>query len=499
MVRADRCFTVDDFRLAARRHLPRGLFEFIDRGAERETALDNNIAAFTRLKLKTQFLGGGQGRDMSVELFGRKIAFPAAIAPTGAAGLCWFQGEIALARAAAGAGIPFTLTTTALVSMESVAREAGGILWFQLYPWKEAEDTFAIIERLRDLPYEALVVTIDWGVGRTREHMDRTGFTDPISLSRRFVIDMLRHPRWVAGVLGRYGAAGGLPRHENFPSRFRFRFTTASSRKPQNSENLTWADIARIRAAWPRTLIVKGILSPIDARNVVDAGADGIVVSNHGGRALDSAVATIDVLPEIVAAVGSRPPCCSTAASASAATSSRPSPWAPERSSSAGRSSTASQQRVKTAPRASSLFSERSLRRTWPMSAATGPRTSRRIFSLGPPEMAPHARDRRGSSVPGRGLWRAPTGRCSSSRSSARRSRTSLLMARHPSSPILEEGRTAWPSAPTAPSTSATTAASCFHDDRRHSSEHGRARPRAMPVAGSSDLTSMTGEHHRAL
>jgi isopentenyl diphosphate isomerase/L-lactate dehydrogenase-like FMN-dependent dehydrogenase len=135
--------------------------------------------------------------------------------------------------------------------------------------------------------------------------MDRTGFTDPISLNRRFVLDMMRHPRWVAGVLGRYHVAGGLPRHENFPERFRFRLTTPSSRKPRNSETLTWADIGRIRAAWPRTLIVKGILNPIDARHAVAAGADGIVVSNHGGRALDSAVATIDVLPEIVAAVGS--------------------------------------------------------------------------------------------------------------------------------------------------------------------------------------------------
>jgi isopentenyl diphosphate isomerase/L-lactate dehydrogenase-like FMN-dependent dehydrogenase len=304
MARADRCFTVEDFRDAARRHLPRGLFEFIDRGAEREAALDNNTAAFTRLKLKTQFLAGTDGRDTGVELFGRRIAFPAAIAPTGAAGLCWAHGEIALARAAAAAGIPFTLTSTALVSMEAIAAERG-ILWFQLYPWQEEADTFALIERLRDLPYEALVVTIDWGVGRTREHMDRTGFTDPISLNRRFVLDMMRHPRWVAGVLGRYCAAGGLPRHENFPERFRFRLTTPSSRKPRNSETLTWADIARIRAAWPRILIVKGILNPIDARNAVAAGADGIVVSNHGGRALDSAVATIDILPEIVAAVGS--------------------------------------------------------------------------------------------------------------------------------------------------------------------------------------------------
>ena len=182
MALIDRCGVIEDFRAAARQRLPHGLFEFIDRGAERELALVNNVEAFARLRLMTKFLVGLGERDASIELFRKRIAFPLAIAPTGAAGLCWFEGEVALAKAAATAGVPFTLTSTSLTPMAQIVKEAGGNLWFQLFPWKEEKDTFALIGKARDLGFDALVVTIDWGVGRTREYIDRTGFTDPISL-----------------------------------------------------------------------------------------------------------------------------------------------------------------------------------------------------------------------------------------------------------------------------------------------------------------------------
>jgi len=169
MAPIDRCTVIEDFRAAARRRLPHGLFEFIDRGAERELALINNVEAFARLRLMTKFLVGLGERDAGIELFRKRIAFPLAIAPTGVAGLCWFEGEIALAKAAAKAGVPFTLTSTALTSMERIVNEAGGNLWFQLFPWKEEKDTFTLIATARDLGFDALVVTIDWGIGRTRE------------------------------------------------------------------------------------------------------------------------------------------------------------------------------------------------------------------------------------------------------------------------------------------------------------------------------------------
>jgi isopentenyl diphosphate isomerase/L-lactate dehydrogenase-like FMN-dependent dehydrogenase len=293
-------------REAARRHLPKGIFEFMDRGSERELALAENMAAFERLKLRTKFLVDLRERDMGTEIFGKRISFPLAIAPTGAAGLCWYQGELALAKAAAAAGVPFTLTANSITSIDTIAKEAGGRLWFQFYMWKEEDLSFQMIERAKNLAFEALVVTIDSALGRTREYNDRNGFTDPISLNPRFVMDMALHPRWVAGVIGRYVMNGGMPRHENYPEQYRRRITTAQSKGPANTQSMTWEGIGRIRKAWPGPLVVKGILSADDARRAVDQGADGVVVSNHGGRALDSSIATIDMLPAVVKAVGDR-------------------------------------------------------------------------------------------------------------------------------------------------------------------------------------------------
>jgi len=307
MARIDRCYDLDDMREAARRHLPKGVFEFVDRGAERELALAENIEAFRRLKLQTRFLVDLSNPDMGTELFGKRISLPVAIAPTGIAGLCWYQGELALARAAAAAGVPFTLAAPSITSMETIMEHAGGRKWFQLYIWKEEDLCFEMMERARDLGYEALFVTIDTAYGRTREYNDRNGFTDPISLNTRFLTDMLLHPRWVLGVIGRYIMTTGMPCHENYPPQYRIKITRRTpDEQPHNSISTTWAHIRRIREKWPGPLIVKGILSAVDAHQAVDHGADGIVVSNHGGRALDSAVAPIDILPEIVEAVGAR-------------------------------------------------------------------------------------------------------------------------------------------------------------------------------------------------
>lgn len=307
MSRLDRCYNLDDVRDAARRHLPKGVFEFVDRGAEREIALAENVEAFQRLKLQTRFLVDLGNPDMGTELFGQRISLPLAIAPTGIAGMCWYQGELALARAAAAFGVPFSLAAPSTASMELIMENAGGRKWFQLYVWKEEDLCFEMMERARNVGYEALFVTIDTAYGRTREYNDRNGFTDPMSLNMRFIIDMVRHPRWVLGVIGRYVATTGMPSHDNYPPKYRIKITRRRpEEQPQNSISMTWEHIRRIRDRWPGPLIVKGILNADDARKAVDHGADGIVVSNHGGRALDSAIAPIDMLPEIVAAVGDR-------------------------------------------------------------------------------------------------------------------------------------------------------------------------------------------------
>ena len=303
----DDCYNIFDLRDAARRRLPKCVFEFIDRGTEDEVSLAENRAAFQRLKLRTKFMVDLTNRDMSIDLFGKACSMPAAIAPTGAAGLCWYLGELALAKAAAKAGIPFTLTTAAITSIDKIAREAGGRLWYQLYMWAETHYSYEMVARARDLGFEALVVTIDTAAGRNREYNHRNGFTDPFSMNRRAVSDMLLHPRWLTGTMLRYLATTGMPRHENYPEKYRHRITRGRpGEEPARYEAMTWRDIGKLRDFWPRTLIVKGVLSPEDALMAVQHGADGIVVSNHGGRAMDSAVATIDVLPDIVGAVGKR-------------------------------------------------------------------------------------------------------------------------------------------------------------------------------------------------
>jgi (S)-mandelate dehydrogenase len=212
MSRLDDCYNIADLREGARRHLPKGVFEFVDRGTEDEFALADNREAFRRIKLRTKFCVDLTTRDMGTELFGKRTALPLAIAPTGTAGLCWYRGELALAKAAAAFGVPFTLATSSLTSMETVAKEAGGRLWFQLYVWKEEELSYEMVMRAKNLGYEALIVTIDTALGRSREYNERNGFTDPITLNRKMLTDLALHPRWVLGVMGRYLATTGMPR-----------------------------------------------------------------------------------------------------------------------------------------------------------------------------------------------------------------------------------------------------------------------------------------------
>ncbi len=308
MSRLDRCYNIADMREFARRRLPKGVFEYIDRGAEDEVALADNRAAFRRMKLRTRFLVDLTERDMGIELFGKRSDLPMAISPTGIAGLSWYQGELALAKAAAAKGIPFTLATGSITSMETIAKAAdGGRLWFQLYMWKEEELSYQLVKRALDAGFEALIVTIDGGLGNNREYNRRNGFTIPFTPSLKSLTDMTLHPEWLVGVMFRYLVTTGMPRHENYPEKYRHRITHGTgSARPMRHQAMVWDDISKMRDFWPGTLIIKGILREEDAVLAVEHGADGIVVSNHGGRALDSAAPTIDILPEVVAAVGDR-------------------------------------------------------------------------------------------------------------------------------------------------------------------------------------------------
>ena len=308
MTNLDRCYNIFDLREVAKRRLPKGVFEFIDRGTEDEIALAENREAFKRIKLRTRFLTDLSKRDLGTEIFGKRTSLPFAIAPTGSAGLMWYQGELELAKAAATAGIPFILAMGALTSMETITKALPDARkWFQLYPWEDQDGSYEMITRARDLGWEALVITIDSGLGRTREYNERNGYAFPFKPNLRAAVDMIMHPGWLWSVMRKYVMNGGMPTNANYPERYRFSIIDGKKRvAPKRFEAMTWEHIKKFRDFWPRKLIVKSILSGEDARIAVDHGADAIVVSNHGGRALDSAVAPIDILPEIVEAVSGR-------------------------------------------------------------------------------------------------------------------------------------------------------------------------------------------------
>src|SRR5215471_20163952 len=188
----DHCYNIFDLREVAKKRLPKGVFEFIDRGTEDEVALANNRAAFERLKLKHRALVDMTSRTMATTLFGKPVSMPMAIAPTGVAGLCWYHGELELAKAAAAAKIPFTLATGAMTPMEEIAEKAAGRLWFQLYVWEKRELSYELIERAKRCGFEALLVTVDTTVGPNREYNARNGFNMPFRLGARNSFDMIR-------------------------------------------------------------------------------------------------------------------------------------------------------------------------------------------------------------------------------------------------------------------------------------------------------------------
>jgi isopentenyl diphosphate isomerase/L-lactate dehydrogenase-like FMN-dependent dehydrogenase len=304
----DSAYNIDDLRLLAQRRLPKAFFEFIDRGTEDEIAVANNRAALQRIQLNARVLVDVRGRSQQIELFGKRQEMPIAISPTGVAGLLWHDGEVALAKAARKAGIPFSLATTSVAALEDVAARAGGRLWFQLYMWPERRFSYEMVERAKDAGVEAVILTVDGVVSPNREYNHRNGYSAPFRFTSRNVADVLLHPRWMLNTLGRYVIAGGMPQFMNYPKEVREKVTSRKidRRTLINNPSLSWDDVKELRRIWPRTLIVKGIMNAEDAKRAVALGADGVQVSNHGGRNLDAAPAPIEVLPEIVDAIGHR-------------------------------------------------------------------------------------------------------------------------------------------------------------------------------------------------
>jgi (S)-mandelate dehydrogenase len=299
-----RALNIADLRDLARRRVPGFVFEYVESAAEDEAALRDNRAALERLRLLPQTLVNTSGRHLRTTILGRPASAPLVIAPTGLNGLLHHDGDVALARAAAKLGIPYTLSTVSTTRLEEVASRAGGRLWMQLYVVKERAIGRAIMQRAAAAGYEALVFTTDANVFGNRE-WDQRNYRAPGKLTLRASLDTLRHPRWMWQVLVRHG----MPRFRNLEPFVPANLTPmgASTVIPRLFDaTISWDDIAWIREHWRGKLLLKGVLSAADAERAAALGADGIVVSNHGGRQLDYCVAPIAMLAEIRAAVGTR-------------------------------------------------------------------------------------------------------------------------------------------------------------------------------------------------
>ena len=302
-------YNIEDLRQLAQRYLPRVAWDYLERGAEDNVTMAANRAAFERIHFQPRTLVDVSARTLRHTLFGKTYTAPFGIAPTGAAGLYCFDADIVLARAAAAAGVPFVLSTASFVAMERVAREAEGSKWFQLYMSKDREAAERLVRRAFDAGYEALVVTTDVPVGANREYNLRNGFAIPFRINTRNVVDGLLHPRWLAQVFLRTLLTSGVPRFQNVDSNVGGRIIAKDlSAFRARRDALDWSDMAWLRTIWPRKLLIKGVLVADDALLALQHGADGVVVSNHGGRQLDGARAAIDALPTIVEAVGTRMP-----------------------------------------------------------------------------------------------------------------------------------------------------------------------------------------------
>ncbi|WP_369064835.1 alpha-hydroxy acid oxidase [Burkholderia gladioli] len=303
-----RYLSLDDFELAARRHLPRPVFGYIAGAAERNASLDDNQRVYAEYRFITRVLRDVSKRSQSTTLFGHTWSAPFGIAPMGISALSAYRGDLVLAQAARRADIPMIMSGSSLIPLETVARAAPGT-WFQAYLPGEADKIHALVERVERAGYETLVLTVDTAVLANRENNVRAGFSTPLKPSLRLAIDGITHPRWLFGTALKTLVRHGMPHFENsYATRGAPIFSRRVTRDFGAKDHLNWEHVEQIRRQWKGRLIIKGLLAADDASMASDRGVDGVIVSNHGGRQLDGAVAPLRVLPEIVAALRGRIP-----------------------------------------------------------------------------------------------------------------------------------------------------------------------------------------------
>lgn len=302
-----RAYNIDDLRRLARRRLPRMVFDYYDGGAEDEVSLRGNRAAFERLRFAPKVLRDVSRVNTGCEILGGAAKSPFVIAPTGGVGFSWPDGDVALARAAKAFGIPCTLSTATTATVEHIAEQAGGRLWFQLYVLYDREFTAKLVARAAAAGCEALVITADLPTGGKRERDFRNHFEVPFRPGPTHVLQACTKLHWSWNVLTR-----GVPAFENLrglaPPGAASAAAIASSVGRDMDASLSFEHVARLRDTWKGKLLVKGVARADDAERLIRAGVDGLWLSNHGGRQLDGAAAPIDLLPSVAAAVGGRVP-----------------------------------------------------------------------------------------------------------------------------------------------------------------------------------------------
>ena len=286
-------FCIEDLKAGAKRRLPRMVFDYLEGGAEDERSIRENVEAFSRIRFAPKRLVDVSRRSIARSILGRAAKAPFVVGPTGLNGIFWPDGDLELARAARAAGVPFALSTAANASIEQVAK-IGGDLWFQLYVVHRGLAD-RLVERAERADFSTLILTVDVAVNGKRERDLRNGFAFPFRYSPRTVWDGVTHPAWSFNLLRH-----GMPKMANLAADGATSLEAqAALLKREMDASFDWDALARLRDKWPRRLLVKGILDPGDVARCFSIGVDGVVISNHGGRQVDSLRAPIEVLPEL--------------------------------------------------------------------------------------------------------------------------------------------------------------------------------------------------------
>ncbi|MCP4045389.1 MAG: alpha-hydroxy-acid oxidizing protein [Gammaproteobacteria bacterium] len=303
MPRLDKVFNIEDLRKMARRQLPAPLFNYIDGGADDETNVRGNIHAFNSARLVPEYLVDVADIDLSTSVLGRDISMPLFLAPTGMTRLFHHDGETAVSRAAAAAGTYYSLSTVGATSIEDVAAACDGPKSFQIYVMKDRSLTREFIQRCKDANYDSLILTVDIPVAGNRERELRYGFSMPPKLNLAGIAGFAARPGWVYQALTHPKAILANVSHK-IPEGSSQSTSLMEYIANQFDPSVTWKDLEWMISEWGGPFAVKGILSPSDARKVVDHGASAIMVSNHGGRQLDGALSAFEALGPIVDEVG---------------------------------------------------------------------------------------------------------------------------------------------------------------------------------------------------